>query len=587
MIVKIGSPLEIVDYEPGSLVIEDRINFRATGSLSVLHEVGDWFAEAQPIEIYEDDGSTKLFTGFVDGVDAEEWLRGDQLRSSLTIKDNHYLAEKRRITKIYEAQTAGTIVTDFITSILTNEGITAGTIEAGPTITRAVFNYVPVPQALDQLAERVGFAWYIDKDRALHFHSRTTNAASQTLTWATVRDGSLKIRRRSGHYRNRQYIRGATDITSSLTEDFKADGTAKSWTVGYPIIEEPTIRVGPSTALQTKTVGRKGVDTLREYYWTPGDATITQDAAGTPPAAPDLVRVIYRGQFPVITQDERTAEQTSRASTEGVGTGIVEHVEDDPSQTTRAAALELASALLDRYTEAAVEISFETQDIDDLRPGQVLTVQLAEHNLASAQFLVTEVTTRETVDSKFGEPVITWSVLGIDGPEGDTWIRWFARQAALLDRMNLLVEGGDQSVIRRFQYSKTWSSSTELPRPFEGARPNILPSSTTAFPAIAQQHKVVYLAWGDSVSAGPGGHLGNELGRKRITQLTVQASQHLSTAILNLDEANLRIREFAWYAGQGASATAASGLLLERVSVDITKVAGEVLQIERTDTKGY
>ena len=101
---------------------------------------------------------------------------------------------------------------------LADEGVTIGNIQDGPVIVKAVFNYLKVSQALDQLKELTGFIWNIDVNNQLNFYARETNIAPFQLD-DTIQHKNFVHEKNMDQYRNTNYVRGGlsqTDLQENL-----------------------------------------------------------------------------------------------------------------------------------------------------------------------------------------------------------------------------------------------------------------------------------------------------------------------------------------------------------------------------------
>ncbi|KKK72924.1 hypothetical protein LCGC14_2899000, partial [marine sediment metagenome] len=263
-----------VDIVKGSSSVEKRIEERSIASFGVADTVGSAnYVRGMPVVISDPDANV-IFAGFIDTPGrARVGAVGSVLSHDISCMDNHYLADKRLVVKVYTSQTLEAIVEDILTDYLVAEGVhenAAGDIETGPVIASAIFNYVKASQAFDALAELSGYIWLIDEDKHLYFRDRTTIRAPWDLDGVTYRPikGSVHLSTGTPLYRNRQFIRGGTALTAAeQTENFTADGVLNAFTVGYPISSEPTIT---EDVLGVATVGIKGVDTGKDYYWNKG-----------------------------------------------------------------------------------------------------------------------------------------------------------------------------------------------------------------------------------------------------------------------------------------------------------------------------
>lgn len=81
----------------------------------------------------------------------------------------------RRTVGLYRSNvTAGSIVTGLITSYLSEEGITAGTIDAGANITEYRATAKSTLDIIEDMADFSGYQWWVDAQRKLHFKENFT-----------------------------------------------------------------------------------------------------------------------------------------------------------------------------------------------------------------------------------------------------------------------------------------------------------------------------------------------------------------------------------------------------------------------------
>lgn len=401
-------------YQAGSLQIQDALNERTIASFALKDPAGAYRPPVGAMVQIYDNAGILIFAGTVDEPDEEQPLGTSLLAFEVPCVDWHQLADRHLVTETYANQTAGAIVNNLLTKYLAGEGVTAGTIQAGPTITSAVFPYVMVSQALQELSELTGYSWYIDANKTLHFFERSTNAAPWGIgTTSPIR--KVKVRRTRAEYRNRQYVRAGQDISDARTENFKGDGAAKTFTVALPIALVPTVKVNGIA----KTVGIQGVDTGKDWYWNKGEKQVVQDSAAVALAATDTLEVTYQGFFPIVAVSDDPAAIAERQGVEG-GTGVYEAVDDAPNLDRLAAAVEKADGLLRRYARIGTTLEFET-DRAGLKAGQILPVNLPEHAL-SGSFLIDRVTMTD-----YNQGAIRYVVHAVDGEAVGGWAQFFRR----------------------------------------------------------------------------------------------------------------------------------------------------------------
>ncbi len=422
-----------VQIEKGSLSTEGRIEERSIASFAVedVTGVAD-YARGMPVSISDPD-SNVIFAGFIDVPGRARKGVGAHLVHDISCMDNHYLADKRLVVKVYTNQTLKVIVEDIVTDYLAAEGVTIGEVQTGPVVASAIFNYVKASEAFDSLKDISGFTWFIDKDKKLYFIDRTTNAAAFNLDSVTYRPlkGSVHLETGNPMYRNRQYVRGGTGLTAEQTEDFDADGTVTAFTVGYPISKVPTITEDAGG----KTVGIKGIDTGKDYYWNKGDATVV---AASAPANGVAVQVVYFGEYPLIALSENTVEITDRLAIEGSGTGIVEEIVTEAQWDTVAGIRESAKAKIKEFARDGESFTYQTID-PGLEPGTLQDITYAPFGFTAHEMLIESV----SVSTQGGNLVI-YDVVCITGPSEGSWSRFFS---GILKRQDNMIKIGDSLLL--------------------------------------------------------------------------------------------------------------------------------------------
>jgi hypothetical protein len=420
--------------------MDGRIEERSTASFNVIDTAASGnYQQGQTVAIYSGETATPtgtlLFAGFIETpetVRAKDWLL-----HQITCKDNHYLADKRLVVKSYASQTLSYIVNDIITDYLAAEGITAGTIQTGPTIAEAIFNYVKASECFDALKELSGFTWRINADKSLDFVQRDTNLAPWALTSTQIVDKSAKRSGGNPAYRNRQYIRGGTGLTSQQTETFTGDAVNKSFAVGYPLGAAPTVTVNAVS----QTVGIKGVDTGKDCYWSAGDPVIVFTTA---PGNGLAVVIVYYGKYPLIARADHYAGIAERLAIEG-GTGIVEDIVHEAQHESSTAMGDSARTKLQLYCQDAERFTFQTRT-SGLLAGQLLSVTYSPFGYSAHDMLI------ESVNISEEDPThLIYSVTAITGPAMGSWTRFFSN---ILTRQDKSIKLGDELLLILLQASE-------------------------------------------------------------------------------------------------------------------------------------
>lgn len=114
-----------VSIKHGSFKFTDNTNYLSTCSFDVLDATGlSHFRNGMPVTV-TDSIKGLVFSGFVDLGDEDNLIPNDMIATTVTCKDNHYLANKRRVVEDYKNMLAGDIAVDLLSNYLTAEGVTA------------------------------------------------------------------------------------------------------------------------------------------------------------------------------------------------------------------------------------------------------------------------------------------------------------------------------------------------------------------------------------------------------------------------------------------------------------------------------
>ena len=557
-----------VEVRAGTLTVEDGIDERAVCRLTVVDDGGTvQVARGRPLTVV--DGVTTVFDGYIEEARTSALPGGVRLHEIDAI-DHHYLVDKRIASVVYELQTVQAIVTDLHTRYLAAEGVTLGTVDAGPTVELIAFPYVPVSAALSELAELAGYWWYVTPAKVLEFRKRDAFAAPWTLTDDAEEVPYVPetaLRSLAPDYRNVQYVRNVRDLTDPQTETMVGDGETRTFTVGFLIAKVPTVTVDGAA----KTVGIRGVETGRDFYWSKDDRTITQDDSATKLTSANVLSVTYVGFFDAVVISHNQDAIADRLAVEG-GTGRVEHVIEGARIEGRKPAFDLAAAKLQKYGTLGRTFEFMTRR-DGLRPGMLLPVLFPPYSLDTDMLVVSV----ETFDLAGTE--LRYRVTAVEGPHEETWARFFARMYETPEVLTWKENISEDEVLTRlFEQDKTWDDTDVQPANFwyEVWPAAALATSTSLYPQIDRDQWMTYIEWWDDTAA---------VGRKQVTARTLSASEIESTFYLSPSDANIAVDTLKFYGGIGATGALQSGDLAVTVALNETKTTAEAWQITRTDTR--
>lgn len=393
-----------------------RLNSRNRASFQLVDTTGA-YRPTVGSEVIIADGATRYFGGFVDSFSETLTIDGNQTALSYEVECVSYdaIADRRLVAATYEnvSQTLSTIVSDVVTNYLTSDGLTTTNVDTGPVISKLKFNYQPASKVFDELANITGYAWWVDESKNLYFKPRSTTVAPFSISSTNAR--KVQVNRTTETYRNKQLIRAGVDLTTSRTENLTGDGTRKSFTLAYPVGVAPTaLTVGGVS----KTVGVRGVDTGKDWYYQIGDPVINQDDGAAAVGSAVAIAVTYQGQFPILINAQNDTQISSMATTSATS-GVYEAIEDRPNLNDDAGASDVARGLLRRYGAIPRRLTFET-DTAGLKPGQLLTATFTPHAV-SGSWLIDSV----SASDRNGQSLV-WTVEALDGESVGGWEGFFA-----------------------------------------------------------------------------------------------------------------------------------------------------------------
>lgn len=190
------------------------------------------------IELYEN--GTKIFGGTV--TEKEPKVEGGILiLTQYTCNDWSFRLNSKLVIQNYTSMDPKDIVQDIITNFTDGTFTTTNVETGGFNVASIRFNYEQVTTALEKLAKQIGWEWYVDSSKDVHFFPPDTvvNApydiddTSGNLEWA-----SLDIDQNLTNMKNSVYVIGGvyTKVldASSTPDIYLTDGTKSVFSLAYP-----------------------------------------------------------------------------------------------------------------------------------------------------------------------------------------------------------------------------------------------------------------------------------------------------------------------------------------------------------------
>lgn len=373
---------------PGDLLLEENITskvdtlsfkYRKYGNRTYVPVVGHVVSIS--IDYGDGAGAIKEFEGTI--VQYDEEVEGvDILVYTILVKDYTHLLDQVLIAETYENQNVKAIVDDFIANWLPS-GITGNNVSTAASLTTIEFiqfDYSRPSDALRDLGDMIGFDFWIDADKDLHFVPRGTSSAPFNLTDTNQKYTyrSLKIRKHDKQLRNTIYVEGAEYVGSTVTDKVgTADNDQKTFNLPYKYDSIPTVLVGGTT----QTVGVLYLNNAADYdcLWSRAEKVITFDTA---PVSGD-VDVTGDPLIPLFIKLSAPASVASK--------GAYEFKITDKTLKSQDAVRKRALAEIEAYADSIGEGSFET-NTPGLHAGQRITINSTLRGIVNQEYVIQQVT---------------------------------------------------------------------------------------------------------------------------------------------------------------------------------------------------
>jgi hypothetical protein len=382
--IKIAGIDRWADLIDGTLEIEQVLTSQV--DVCSFQVRGEQPTEGEDVQVIDSELGT-LFAGVIDKVELAQDIWGQEQVWKVECSDYTAILDRKLVVETYENMAADAIVRDIIAKYGGGVFTTNNVREGAPTIEYLTLDYKRPSEALKEIADYVGWDFYVDYNKDVWFFNPASEAAPAPMV---LEPGgyfrNLKHTIDTQGLRNRVYVRGGTMLSDPWTYEVKADGSARAWVLPHKP-HDITVKVGGVT----KTCGIENVHDESQFdFMMNFEEKYVRCSAQTPtPASGTTLSFTYRYDIDVITMVEDVASQQAIAAVQG-GDGVYEHVIVDDSLTTIDAAEAAGNADLREHANPQVKGSFETE-VPGWAPGQLVTINLPDRGIIGT-FLVQKVT---------------------------------------------------------------------------------------------------------------------------------------------------------------------------------------------------
>lgn len=292
---------------------------------------------------------------------------------------------------------------------------------SGADVGRFAVAFKPAAEALDRLAKQLGWTWYVDTERDVHFApiSTTTATAPFSITETSQNHLGFSASPDVSQLANRVYVRGGKEKSASQTEEQYGDAlktvffTKESPRSTGPYLYDVVISVDTGAGYAVKTYGIANRDdpASYEFLFNAEEGYITNGTHAVL-SATDKLKVVYTYLKPVLIRQDNVASQTALQAFQPGTDGVFEHVIIDGNITSSSVARSYATAHLASYSNALVTVSFTTYQ-EGLQAGQTLSITKPSHGVTGT-YLVQRVSRQQLYGSSWVFSVTCAStILGI------------------------------------------------------------------------------------------------------------------------------------------------------------------------------
>jgi hypothetical protein len=365
--------VSVLTKETGTLKFNVKIGSGQTSPAKTVPAVGDL------ISLYDSTGI--IFGGTC--TEAEATIEGLMLTWQITCTDWGYLFDGTLVKKNYAMMDPHDIVVDLVTTFCGSKGFTTDHVQMGNFLVPSIkFNYQQPTKALESLAKLIGWDWYIDANKDVHFFLGdvedaigeggvapiTVDGTSGKIEWNSL-DVDLNLQ----NMQNSVFVIGGNytkTFTALNTPDtFLTDGIRQFFTTSYPY-DISTITVTLDGVDQTIGTANQTDPTTVDVLYNDAQRWI-QFTAGAPGAG-HTVNVFGNAKVPIVAH----ASDSSSVATYGEYQSVIV----DSKITTVPEAQSRAQAAILQFGHPVYDVKFNTL-IPGCAIGQAISVNLPAFNI--------------------------------------------------------------------------------------------------------------------------------------------------------------------------------------------------------------
>lgn len=358
---------------------------RCTFTIRNPDKTGASFVPVVGNEVIIVDSGTRIFGGvIVRRVDKSPSV--GIIDFDIECSDYTRLLDQKLVAETYEGMTVEEIIDDLV-SQFAPAGFNTAQVHCTQSVNYIQFKYIQVSECIKQLAELVGYDWYVDYLKNIYFQSPTALSApiDITDTSGTYVNQSLTIRRDNSQMRNTIIVRGGEYEGSEFTSSVRADGKQYIFNLPYKYSD-----FGASLTGNPLTIGVDYIDPADNFHALYNfNEKILRFKETDRPNQNATLSFFGKPHLPVVVRVQDDALISATRTAEGQGDGIYEYVIIDKTINTQVAARQRAYAEMQTYGQTLSEGEFETET-SGIKAGQRILINSVARNI-NEYFIVNKV----------------------------------------------------------------------------------------------------------------------------------------------------------------------------------------------------
>lgn len=370
--------LSVLTKEVSTLTFSISIN-AAAGVLSTIPAVGD------AISMYDSSGI--IFGGTV--TDVQATAEALKLTWYITCTDYSYQFDGVLVKKNYAMMDPHDIVLDIVANFAAGKGFTTNHVQVANFLVPSIkFNYQQPTKCLESLAKLIGWEWYIDAQKDIHFFlGDVANGAGEgglapiTIdeTTAQIEWNSLNISRNIQNMKNSVFVIGGnyskTFNATNTPDVYKTVAGEVVYTIGYPY-DRTTIQVTLDGVAQTVGIDQQTNPATVQVLYNDSNRFVkfTSD-----PGAGHTLKVFGQAMVPIIGH----ASDADAITTYGEYQDVIV----DKKITSVAEAQSRAKAEVLQFGSPVYLVKVNTL-VPGCRIGQVVILNLPKFGITNYQLII-------------------------------------------------------------------------------------------------------------------------------------------------------------------------------------------------------